>query len=527
MVRVRFLVPILVLLCGVLPARFALGAPLLERGAAITDPSGLRELDRGRFGLSRMLSPARSIDAPLTGSQLFALPSMAPVRKALDAEFDRYVEVQKADLPNETIGVGTSFDFQLFDRAQLYSSDTRFVLAGIINRMDRAYVSEANCGEIRLIYRLTRTDVTDIGDKASDDAPSPRLPMTLNLVLKARADNAIDSQGKAITCAEIARRWLASGDWPVTGAELAAKLTSRDGPLDLIGTDNIDRIETNLQISHAPKSQTHNFRTDYLLKVFDYNARTQTFEEAPLENQIDGARILADDKLRRDFKVWLLDPVHLGEFDRGTVLIPPEFLAKAAIAPTPIGFSPSRLQPAFGLVQGEDGVADPVFTESDVVTALQKAAEGGIALQNIASVAGFERRLNDITCAGCHQTRGIGGFHFPGVDWTTAHPANSTVVPGSPHFFGDQIRRRDILTSMRDGRRPDYSRGFSNRPQLRGSSELAGTEYDDGWGAHCYLQHANAADNDASFTPWTCAEGLACQVVDQASRIGMCFVKTR
>ena len=80
---------------------------------------------------------------------------------------------------------------------------------------------------------------------------------------------------------------------------------------------------------------------------------------------------------------------------------------------------------------------------------------------------------------------------------------------------------------MRDGGQPDYSRGFSSRPQLRGSSELAGTEYDDGWGAHCYLQHANAADNDRSFTPWTCAEGLACQVVDQASRMGMCFVRTR
>jgi hypothetical protein len=522
MARVRFLVPILALLCGVLPARFALGAPAIERGAAITDPSGLRELDRGRFGLSRMLSPGRSADVPLTGSQLFALPSMAPVRGALDAEFDRYTQAHKADLPNETIGVGTSFDFQLFDRALLYSPDTRFVLAGIVNRMDRAYVSEANCGEIRLIYRLTRTDVTDFGDKAGDDALSPRLPMTLNLVLKARADNAIDSRGKAITCAEIARRWLASGDWSLTGAELAAKLTSRDGPLDLIGPDNIDRIETNLQIS-----RTRDFRTDYLLKVFDYNARTQTFEEAPLENQIDGARILANDKLRRDFKAWLLDPAHLDEFDRGTVLIPPEFLAKAAIAPTPIGFSPSRLQPAFGLVQGEDGAADPVFTQSDVVTALKTAAERGITLQNIASVAGFERRLNDITCSGCHQTRGIGGFHFPGVDWMTAHPSNSTVVPASPHFFGDQIRRRDILTSLRDGERPDYSRGFSSRPQLRGSSELAGTEYDDGWGAHCYLQRANAADNDKSFTPWTCAEGLACQVVDQASRIGMCFVRNR
>ena len=96
-----------------------------------------------------------------------------------------------------------------------------------------------------------------------------------------------------------------------------------------------------------------------------------------------------------------------------------------------------------------------------------------------------------------------------------AKPSNSAVVPASPHFFGDQVRRRDILAALRDGRPPDYSRGFSSRPQLRGSTELAGTEYDDGWGAHCYLPGMKAADNDKSFRTWTCAEGLACQVAGE------------
>jgi hypothetical protein len=62
---------------------------------------------------------------------------------------------------------------------------------------------------------------------------------------------------------------------------------------------------------------------------------------------------------------------------------------------------------------------------------------------------------------------------------------------------------------------------------LRGSLELAGTEYEDGWGAHCYLQRPNAADNDRSFRSWTCAEGLACQAASQASRMGMCFIGDR
>ena len=141
------------LLLAAEPAR---SAPVLERGTAVTDPVALRELDRGRFGLARMLSASPSSDDPLTDSALFALPAMAPVRKSLDEEFERYVQRHKAELPNETIGVGTQFDFQLFDRDQLYSQADRFVLAGIVNRMDRAFVAPSSCGEIRLIYRLTR-----------------------------------------------------------------------------------------------------------------------------------------------------------------------------------------------------------------------------------------------------------------------------------------------------------------------------------------------------------------------------------
>ncbi|MDI4235082.1 hypothetical protein OZ411_19935 [Bradyrhizobium sp. Arg237L] len=515
----RFLTILLALLCGALAARAAQDKAL-ERGTAITDPSVLRDLDHGRFGLGRMLSPQRQTDLPLDDAELFALPSMAPIRAALDREFDRYISKHSQELPNETIGVGDSFAFQLFDRAQLYSAATRFVLAGIVNRMDRAYVSPESCGEIRLIYRLTRIDAPVIGE----NAVSQRLPMTLNLVLKAKGEGARDRNGAAITCREIARRWLAISDVSSAGEGGLEKLTGKDGPLDLIGYQNIEQIETNLQIAHAPKSPTRDFRTDYLLKVFNFISDAGRFAEAPLENQIDRDRILSDQNLKREFKNWLLDPSHFAELDRGTILIPEKFLAKAAIAPTPVGFDLSELQPEYGMMQGESSAA--AFDDNDVVGALRKAAEDGTRLQNIRSVAGFERRLNDITCAGCHQTRGIGGFHFPGVDWMAAKPSNTTVVPASPHFFGDQVRRRDILAAFARNTQPDFSRGFSNRPQLRGSTELAGTEYEDGWGAHCYQQSAKAADNDPSFRKWTCAEGLACQVAGKTSRMGMCFIKS-
>ena len=80
----RFLVTLWILLASVLPARHAQSAAALERGTAIVDPLALRDLDRGRFGLGRVMLPGRSADEPLSNSQLFALPSMEPVRKALD-----------------------------------------------------------------------------------------------------------------------------------------------------------------------------------------------------------------------------------------------------------------------------------------------------------------------------------------------------------------------------------------------------------------------------------------------------------
>lgn len=521
----QFLFIILVLICSVLPAR-AKGAAL-ERGAAIIDPLALRELDHGRFAVQRIMFPEISNTIPLSSGRLLASPSMKMVRDALDGDFDRYVSRHQAVLPNETIGVGPGFDFQLFDRAMLNSNDARLVLAGIVNRMDRAFLSPESCGEVRLLYRLTR--IAPEPAPAGEEEASPRLPMTLNIVLKARGGAMIDARGVGISCAEIARRWLAAGELPLTGAALAERLVAKDGPLDLVRSENIDRIETNLQIAHAPKSAVRDFRTDYLLKVFRLDRATGVYEEAPMENQIDRDRLLADKDLARDFREWLLDPRHLNEFDRGTILIPERFLARSAIAATPTGFDASELQPEFGLVQGEGAAANPVFSESDIVTALRKAADIGVTPANIRSVAGFARRLNDITCAGCHQTRGIGGFHFPGVDWMAEKPSNETVVPASPHFFGDQIRRRDILNSVKWGSAPDYSRGFSDRPQLRTRAEflgeLAGTGYYDGWGAHCYQQGAKAADNDPSFRGWTCAKGLVCEAAGKASRIGMCFIK--
>lgn len=493
----------------------------LTGGTAIVDAAALRELDLPQatagFGLRRMLGVDEPANAVLLNDELFALPAMLPVRQALDRDIDIYTDRHRVDLASQPRDAEDRTHLQLFDRDLLYSAQTRFVLAGIVNRMDRAFVSPETCGEIRLIYRLVR-----IEPRADESA---RLPMTLNVVLAAANPKDV-ALSRTTGCAEAARRWQAMRDEMQTGAVLVRRLTQTDGPLALLRPSQLIRIELNLQAGHQPKSAAHAFRTDYLMKVFRYDRTTRRFDEALLENQIDRDRILADVRLKAEFAKWLLQPKHLGAFDRGTLLVPEKFLARSVIASTPVGFVGSNLQPEFGLVQSSSTDKQAAFSTRDVVTALKEATENGVAFENIRSVAGFERRLNDVTCAGCHQTRGIGGFHFPGADWVS--PTSTTVanVPASPHFIGDQPRRRDILQAFRDGRTPDFSRGFSSRPQLRGDTALLGTEYDDGWGAHCYDARARGAA-DRSFRSWTCAKGLSCQVIDSTDHpehMGMCFV---
>lgn len=470
------------LLGAIAPAIVQAAAP--ERGVAVIDAAVLRELDLREQGAgAASLSLAAMLGAPANANSadVLALPSMQKLRAALEREFQNY---QLRDL-------------QPFDREALYAPLTRFILAGIVNRMDRAFVAPETCGEIRLIYR----PVANYG--AGEN--STRLPMTLNLILNAK--------GEGVTCAEVARRWRDLEKETATGADLAQKLAGTCGALESIPNSPIDSIETNIQIGRASVDPNDFLaRADYLMKVFKYDSVSKSFVESVMENQLDRDRLLADPKLAAEFKQWLLAPDRLAALDRGTILIPDKFLATRAITVTPAS---------------ESGVRG-IISDSDVVEALAKASADG-AFDNIKSPAGFERRLSDNSCTGCHQTRAIGGFHFLGVDWS-GDPKGMVTATGSPHFVGDQPRRRDILVSLSDGKIPDFSRGFSARPQDKRSGELKDTTFLNGWGAQCYAP--GSAPPDRSFSTWTCAEGLSCQMPPatnpgaMAVTAGLCFPKT-
>lgn len=467
----------MVCLVWLLPATASIAAPM-ERGVVITDPGVLQRLDESGLNLGKLLG-AETNAAP---ADLFALPSMTQVQETTDRDFNNYVFGHHDELDT----------LYLFDRDALNAPGTRFSLAGIVNRMDRAFVSPDGCGEIRLLYRPIAND-----DSTRKDNPPTRLPMTLNLVMKAKPASA------DTTCAELARRWLTLADQ----SPEVATLTAKGGVLEWVSPGAIDRIEINVQIARASvDANDFEGRADYLMKVFRFDG--MNFVESPMENQIDAARIRADENLLADFRTWLLDPGRIAELDRGAIVLPDRFLATSII----------NVTPAHGSVEDK---ARELFTDDDIVAALAKASTNA-PLQNLQSPAGFARRLDDMTCSGCHQTRAIGGFHFPGAErlgWATG----AVVAAGSPHFFGDQERRRDILTAFRDNRAPDFSRGFSARPQASRANELAGTTYVNGWGATCAVAGEDVMP-DKSFASWTCAEGLTCQKAGaKDARTGFCF----
>jgi hypothetical protein len=101
------------------------------------------------------------------------------------------------------------------------------------------------------------------------------------------------------------------------------------------------------------------------------------------------------------------------------------------------------------------------------------------------------RRLDTLTCAGCHQSRSIAGFHMLGVE-PEADDVDAVAVPMSPHLHGDLDRRAAYVMAVAHGKAPDEHRP----PAERGAVAH-------GRGEHCGL-------GDPGFAAWTCDEGSSC-----------------
>jgi hypothetical protein len=486
------------IIAGLLLAAFApyfSYAQTLESGVAITDAAVVAHLQETRFSAGALLFPKMPGAKAFKNDNLFKGPLKA-VGDQLMSDIASLPEKSLDEVSRDYFLNDSEGPIHRFSANLLNDRKSGFVLTGITNRMDRAYRTVdgsslyPTCGEIRFLYRFTY-DVEVEGREVAS-----RLPFTMAIVLNTRDPD------EPLSCATIAQRWQQTAT-KTNPQDLIAFLDSTGGPLTYLKPSQVDRIEVNLQLFRVPAGKKTDFggNAEYLLRIFRRGAPGAPFKATPLENELDRDALLSNTNRLASFKKWLFGKPAMAALDHGILDIPSQYLTDKAISVSPASAARSGNQPFFGVV-----------SDDEMRSGIMSYEAGGTKLTTIKSVDGFKRRLNDLSCTGCHQTRAIAGFHFPGADPDSEPAANAVHVPGSAHFFGDVPRRKAIVASFAAKVRPDFSRSFAARPDEKFRKDLAGTQIFDGWGSSCYI------GSDQSFVGWTCAVKLECKILDESTR---------
>jgi hypothetical protein len=444
-----------------LAACLTLASVCLQVPQRVDDPAQLQALENQGFDLARMAfaSPER---AP-NNQTLFRNGAYRSIAESVTQELE---ELSDGD---GSLGVSMRHPHRLFDDGWLRSPHAFFELVGIVNRLDRAPFYPEHCGELRFIYRLAY--------RIPESEPIySRLPFTLSVVFW--------GPGHEGSCVVGARAWqefllrLARDPRSITPASL--------------GLLELRSIELNLQSVRWPSTVRPDFGgyAEYLLRVFLEDG--DRFRPGPLENTPDVARLQAMPGLKERLRAWIADPLNLAKIDEGVVQIPEEFLATRAQSVALAG--PHRLANA---------PFHQLFQESDFA---QLSFAGR---RTVRSPKGLLRRLDDLSCMGCHQGRTAAGFHFLGKDRPETDAVNSIFVSASPHFLLDQARRERFFQEVLAERQSEAFRAPSMQAPVG----------EGGMGAHCGL-------GDPSFRDWTCAEGLECRALVSDPRVsptGVCM----
>jgi hypothetical protein len=354
------------------------------------------------------------------------------------------------------------------------------------------------------------------------------------------------------TCAEVAQRWVkeVSRSHDRSAQEVVDSLTNpNDGVISLIDGREIERIELNMQVYRIPTVADNTdlgSTAEYVIRVFRWNPVQNRFTPSFLTNQIDRAKILgnshgdansceSDGRKRtpliskQRFLDYIFSPAVLSDIDNGSVNIPEEFLACRAVSATPGGPHRSGNNLFWDACNGRDQDSSvckeqQILDDDQIAKALDAARSSKRKFSYIKSPADFRLRLGELTCSGCHQARAIAGFHFPGAERDGTAAANSVLVPGSPHFYGDLVRRKRIIERLAAGgnlTNYDMAPGYGSRPLNKLKSELQNTELLGGWGGVCLAK----SEWETSQRHWGCKQGLECVALfesDNASGLGTC-----
>jgi hypothetical protein len=430
----------------------------------ITDRAVLAALEQRGLALGQLFGDAEARD----NAALSALPRFSPLVRELERELSAAANADKL------AGVDVArYPHRLFDRRFLRLPRARFELSGVVNRPDRAAFDAGSCGETRLIYRLRY---------ALDAERASKLPMTLGIELRVPRP--------AAGCRAAVARWLepTSAD-----AESRAQwLRSGAGPLaaELTEVSARARVVVNLQLVRWPSTVRPDLggHAEYLLRSF----RPADGEGAGLlrperlENTIAPEDFLAPAR-RAALIGWVNE--HGASIDAGTPLLPEALLTTRAISVTPRGLQRLANRP-FSSALAVDDFKGRDFSRGAFVK----------------SAAGLVRRLDQLSCPGCHEARSVAGFHLLGEDPPDAPDENALAVAVSPQVTADLPRRARIAQQLLAGIDADLSAPFAEHAERGGD-----------YGEACGL------DGDPSFSSWTCGDGLQCSAPDASATVGQCL----
>ena len=326
----------------------------------------------------------------------------------------------------------------------------RFELIGVVNRFDRRFdpPGQPSCGEVRLVYRLALHN---------RGRPPTRLPMTVNVRIPQRPG--------AAGCRRVAELWRSEKD-----------------VLAILRTlPSFTHLETNFQSVHIP-SYRHDMddTAEYVLRSFKV-----VRDSLAVDTLLNTPRADLSDGEVAELKTWIEDNVPA--IDHGVAQVPDKFLATRAVSVSPRGLLRRANRP-FSSYFG------------DRESGLRGAPLGATVLATTPEL--LLRRLDESTCVGCHQSRGVAGFHLLGEEADASRTFNALAVGHSPHMAAELPWRAEVLAGAAQGREPPRPRPFSGHPDGQGVE-----------GAQCGI--------DPGFASWTCAPGLQCRDMQGAS-VGVC-----
>jgi hypothetical protein len=272
-------------------------------------------------------------------------------------------------------------------------------------------------------------------------------------------------------------------------------LTSEEGPLAprRISRDRLKGVELNVQVVRWPSTVRPDLggHAEYLLRALR-PAAGGSFAPGPLDNTPDVDRIHRDRALQADLVRWMRDETSLGRIDAGTSVLPERFAATRAFSVSPRGAARRANRPFRRLVDAR------ALAGIDWST-LRVARSPSLLL----------RRLDELSCPGCHQSRSVAGFHLLGEDVPEAPASNAIASAISPHLAADLARRRAEVAALASGSPRPPSSPFAER----------GEDERGNYGAHC------ARTSDAP-RAWTCEPPFVCTDDDSASDesdVGVCL----